>query len=136
MTRSRRRRPARSRSQPAALNPIQIGIYPIDGSGLTANLGNYVFVQDPANATALIVAPALRGAGPDSAYYGVVGAVANALQADDACEQVHERDGGAVMCEVRTMPRPSPDPATPLGTIDTVYAREEGGIRLPVASKE
>jgi hypothetical protein len=32
------------------------GRYAIDGSGLSANFGNYVFVQDPANATALTIA--------------------------------------------------------------------------------
>lgn len=31
------------------------GQYAIDGSGLTANHGNYVFAQDPANATALTI---------------------------------------------------------------------------------
>ena len=31
------------------------GSYPIDGSGLTANFGNYVFVQAPGNATALTI---------------------------------------------------------------------------------
>jgi type IV secretory pathway protease TraF len=31
------------------------GVYAIDGSGLSANHGNYVFVQDPGNATALTI---------------------------------------------------------------------------------
>jgi type IV secretory pathway protease TraF len=31
------------------------GLYAIDGSGLSANHGNYVFVQDPGNATALTI---------------------------------------------------------------------------------
>jgi len=35
------------------------GNFPITGSGLTANHGNYVFVQDPANATALNVSEQL-----------------------------------------------------------------------------
>ena len=34
------------------------GTFQIDGSGLSSNFGNYVFVQDPANTTALIIAPA------------------------------------------------------------------------------
>src|SRR5205085_3954902 len=34
------------------------GSYPINGSGLTANNGNYVFVQAPFNATALTINPA------------------------------------------------------------------------------
>ena len=36
-----------------------VGSYPIDGSGLTANFGNYVFVQAAGNATALSVGTAL-----------------------------------------------------------------------------
>ena len=35
------------------------GNYPITGSGLTANNGNYVFVQAPGNSTALIITDAL-----------------------------------------------------------------------------
>jgi uncharacterized cupin superfamily protein len=35
-----------------------VGNYPIDGSGLTANYGNYVFVQAAANATALTITKA------------------------------------------------------------------------------
>ncbi|MGV0962605.1 MAG: MBG domain-containing protein [Polynucleobacter sp.] len=34
------------------------GSYAINGSGLTANNGNYIFVQAPANATALTITPA------------------------------------------------------------------------------
>jgi type IV secretory pathway protease TraF len=33
------------------------GSYAINGGGLVANNGNYVFVQDPGNATALLIAP-------------------------------------------------------------------------------
>ena len=35
-----------------------VGSYAIDGSGLTANFGNYTFVQDAGNATALSITPA------------------------------------------------------------------------------
>jgi hypothetical protein len=31
------------------------GLYPVDGSGLSANSGNYVFAQAPGNATALTI---------------------------------------------------------------------------------
>ena len=35
-----------------------VGSYPITGSGLTANFGNYAFTQAPGNATALTINPA------------------------------------------------------------------------------
>ncbi len=41
-----------------AIAKSNIGSYPIDGSGLTANNGNYVFVQAAGNATALTITPA------------------------------------------------------------------------------
>ena len=41
-----------------ATAPSNVGTYAINGSGLTANNGNYVFVQAPANATALTINPA------------------------------------------------------------------------------
>jgi hypothetical protein len=41
-----------------ATSASNTGSYAINGSGLTANNGNYTFVQAPANATALIVNPA------------------------------------------------------------------------------
>ncbi len=41
-----------------ALNTSNVGSYAINGSGLTANNGNYVFVQAPSNATALTITPA------------------------------------------------------------------------------
>ena len=34
-----------------------MGAYAIDGAGLAANNGNYIFVQDGANATALSITP-------------------------------------------------------------------------------
>jgi hypothetical protein len=39
----------------AATAASPVGIYPVDGSGLTANNGNYLFVQATGNATALIL---------------------------------------------------------------------------------
>jgi hypothetical protein len=42
----------------------QSGVYPIDGSGLSANYGNYVFGQAPANATALTIEPASLNPSP------------------------------------------------------------------------
>ena len=42
----------------SATNSSNVGSYAINGSGLTANNGNYVFVQASANATALTINPA------------------------------------------------------------------------------
>src|SRR5439155_7482901 len=41
-----------------ATSTSNVGSYPINGSGLTANNGNYTFVQAIANATALTINPA------------------------------------------------------------------------------
>jgi hypothetical protein len=51
-----------------------VGSYAINGSGLTANFGNYTFVQDPGNATALTINPALLTyiASPVSRTYGAM----------------------------------------------------------------
>ncbi|MBN8887420.1 MAG: Ig-like domain repeat protein, partial [Rudaea sp.] len=50
------------------------GSYPIDGSGLTANHGNYSFAQDAGNATALTISAAATSttltSSPTSAVYG------------------------------------------------------------------
>jgi hypothetical protein len=51
-----------------------VGSYPINGSGLTANNGNYTFVQDPGNATALTITQATLTVTPSniSKVYGTV----------------------------------------------------------------
>ena len=50
----------------AAVATTSVGTYAINGSGLTANNGNYVFVQAAANATALTINPALLTITADS----------------------------------------------------------------------
>ncbi len=56
----------------AATNTTNVGSYAIDGSGLTANNGNYVFVQAASNATALTINPATLTyvADPGTRLYG------------------------------------------------------------------
>jgi type IV secretory pathway protease TraF len=39
----------------SATSSSPAGVYAIDGTGLSANHGNYIFVQDPGNATALTI---------------------------------------------------------------------------------
>ncbi len=48
-------------------NTLVPGVYPVLGSGLAANNGNYVFVQAPGNATAFTVAGAAQNAQLDAA---------------------------------------------------------------------
>ncbi len=55
----------------AATGSSNVGSYAIDGAGLTANGGNYVFAQAAANATALTInpAPLVVSANPDGKVY-------------------------------------------------------------------
>jgi filamentous hemagglutinin family protein len=56
----------------SATSSSNVGSYAINGSGLTANNGNYIFVQEPGNATALTVttAPLTITATNQSKTYG------------------------------------------------------------------
>jgi hypothetical protein len=63
----------------SAISTSPVGHYAINGSGLTANNGNYTFAQAAANATALTVTPALLTiasgvAAQDKAYDGTTAA--------------------------------------------------------------
>ena len=55
-----------------ALVTSNVGSYAINGSGLTANYGNYTFAQAPASASALTISPALLTytANPGNRTYG------------------------------------------------------------------
>jgi autotransporter-associated beta strand protein len=50
-----------------ATNTLVPGVYPVFGSGLAANNGNYVFVQAPGNATAFTVAGVAQNPSRDAA---------------------------------------------------------------------
>jgi MBG domain (YGX type) len=115
----------------SASDSQQVGTYPVDGSGLTANNGNYIFAQDPANATALIIVPSVDEPGLDGPLDGVVGAVSNAIQTDDTCPETGERNNTRVLCGVRTILRPVPESPGSIETIDTAFAKEGTGTRLP-----
>ena len=126
------------------VNSSQLGMFPIDGSGLTANLGNYVFVQDPANATALAVQP--RNVTELAEFDG---AIATALQTDGACTRAHggnrAADGDDIArCHMRTRASQHESAATFSGRAsqqrvvtpiaDTAFSREGAGIRLPTGT--
>jgi hypothetical protein len=63
-------------STPATTSSSE-GQYPIDGGGLSANNGNYLFVQAPSNATALTIL-ALANPAAQSAYQSTINATNNA----------------------------------------------------------
>ncbi len=100
----------------------QIGVYAINGSGLSANFGNYVFTQDPANATALVITPRADPAPPEDGLEGLAGAIATALQTQGSCTGLQEAEGQAWCSQNARGPQPKEDAA---------FTREGAGIRLP-----
>ena len=100
----------------------QVGAYAIDGSGLSANFGNYVFAQDPANATALIITPRADPSPPESGLEGLTGAIATALQTQGSCTGLQEAEGQALCGQNTRRPQPIENAA---------FARDGAGIRLP-----
>ena len=82
----------------------QIGVYAINGSGLSANFGNYVFSQDPANATALVITPRADPAPPEDGLEGLAGAIATALQTQGSCTGLQEAEGQCMVFAERTRP--------------------------------
>ena len=76
----------------AATNTSHVGTYAINGSGLTANSGNYTFAQSAANASALAITPAELQASvlaSDKVYdattnaRGQIGSLSGIVGADD-----------------------------------------------------
>jgi hypothetical protein len=111
-------------------NSSAVGVFAIDGQGLAANMGNYVFVQDSANATALLISPAPAR---QSEISGLGGAITSALQDVNFCSQV----GKAHACQTLVTATPTQQEQLAPGAqsatqIDGVpFAREGTGIRLP-----
>ena len=68
------------------------GTYPIDGFGLVANFGNYVFAQAPSNATALTIEPRGNPVPPVELPQAYTGALATAAQSESACAEL-QADG-------------------------------------------
>jgi filamentous hemagglutinin family protein len=107
----------------AAPDSSRIGAYAVDGSGLSANFGNYLFVQDARNATALLITPRAVP-GPEDGFDGLLGAVASALQAQGDCV-VLLRDEGRVPCDAQT------DGRARHAAGNAAFARDGAGIQLP-----
>ncbi len=75
-----------------------VGVYPINGSGLNANFGNYVFVQAPTNSTALTIEPGGTPIVPGRIPDGYVGALASAAQSESACAQFQDSQQTETLC--------------------------------------
>jgi MBG domain (YGX type) len=69
------------------------------GSGLAANSGDYVFVQAPGNATALVVLPSGETRAPGAPQNAYSGALATTTRMDDSCAQLAQIGEAAVQCE-------------------------------------
>jgi filamentous hemagglutinin family protein len=113
------------------------GTFPIDGSGLSANFGNYVFVQDPANATALVIDPAGYPTLPGAPGDAFVGALASAGQSESACAELRDTDGQQTLCGVQLNYRQTervnlvPGFRRIIDSTKLTFALDGAGIRLP-----
>ncbi|HSO07064.1 MAG TPA: MBG domain-containing protein [Pelomicrobium sp.] len=102
-----------------ASNTLTPGVYPVNGSGLTANNGNYVFVQAPGNATAFTVAGAAQNVQLD--------AVRSQRLAQCDGEQGLADPLASLPCRV-----PADDGGPlPSATATPWLAVQGGGVRLP-----
>jgi filamentous hemagglutinin family protein len=85
----------------SATNTSNVGSYAIDGSGFTANNGNYVFAQAAGNSSALTVTPAALTVTADNAskVYGqtptLMGFTSSGLQNGETIGSVTESSAGA-----------------------------------------
>lgn len=119
------------------------GVFPIDGSGLIANFGNYVFVQAPANATALTIQPHVDPLPPVNPIPPVVipeaytGALASAAQSESPCAQLQAAAQTETLCGAQQNFRASEQISLvpgwrrviELGTVPLTV--EGGGMRTP-----
>jgi hypothetical protein len=90
-----------------APDSITPGAYPINGSGLSANFGNYVFAQAPTNATALTIRPGgipNPGGVPPDAY---ASALSSTAQSESACAEVQVGSQSETLCGAQQNFRPS-----------------------------
>jgi hypothetical protein len=81
-----------------ASNSRMAGVYPIDGGGLTANFGNYVFVQAPTNATALTIEPRGDPIQPVVMPQAYTGALASAAQSESTCAELRAGEQTETLC--------------------------------------
>src|SRR5262249_7343033 len=114
----------------------RIGFFAIDGAGLAANNGNYVFAQDAANASALLITPQTDPEVPSGAPSSAIGAVTTALQTEGVCSNVDDASvapcRGAADVPQRTVR--VANHATPVAGAS--FGREGAGIRLPAGASD
>jgi filamentous hemagglutinin family protein len=122
-----------------AADSNQIGFFAIDGSGLAANNGNYLFVQAAANANALLITPPGEPEVPGSVPNDAIGAVTTALQTEAVCNDVRGSGESTSTCRgpvsvpVRHAVRVAQH-VTPVA--GTSFGREGAGIRLPAGASD
>jgi hypothetical protein len=119
-----------------APNSNSAGAFPIDGSGLSARFGNYVFVQGPANPTALVIVPSSSPAAPAVSADAYVGAVASAVQTQSGCGELHARSNlcGALQ-DFRQSEQVNPGWQRVIGLGNVSLTVEGAGIRLPAGAR-
>ncbi len=100
------------------------GSYAINGGGLTANNGNYLFVQAAGNATALTVLPATSGATTPAVIYSFLGSQFAPPLTSPTIELQSTGSTGAGGDEPSGMDNP-------LGTTGIIVNVIEDGISLP-----
>ena len=124
-----------------AASASRAGVYPIDGGGLTANVGNYVFAQAPANATALTIEPRTAPIDPVVIPNGYTGALASAAQSESTCAELQAGGQAETLCGAQQNFRASEQVnlvpgwrrVVDLGTVSLTV--EGGGVRAPEGAR-
>jgi len=119
-----------------AADSSSIGFYAVDGSGLAANNGNYLFVQAASNARALVITPPGAADVPSDAPSDAIGAVTTALQTEAVCT---DAPGGGSTCRgpVAVPARHAVRVAEHITPVaGTSFGREGAGIRLPAGASD
>jgi hypothetical protein len=81
-----------------ATSSSRAGLYPIDGSGVIADFGNYVFAQASSNATALTIEPHGDPISPVVIPEAYAGAVASAAQSESTCAELQAGGQAETLC--------------------------------------
>jgi len=93
----------------SAGNSSSTGSYAIDGAGLTANNGNYVFVQAPGNATALTLASASTSGGSGSSGSSSLGAAGGGSTGGSSSGSASNSPNGELGSVIASSIQPEPD---------------------------
>jgi hypothetical protein len=80
-------------------NTNTTGTFASTGSGLSANSGDYVFVQAPGNETALVVLPGGETQAPGAPREAYRGGLASATRAEGSCARFPQAAGAPSRCD-------------------------------------